>query len=56
MTFRPTLWPTLITLPMLAVLIALGAWQVYRMQWKAELIDELQIRGNAPAIQPGWRG
>ncbi len=51
MTFRPTLWPTLITLPMLAVLIALGAWQVYRMQWKAELIDELQIRGNAPAIQ-----
>ncbi len=51
MTFRPTLWPTLITLPALAVLLALGGWQLQRMQWKAELIEELQIRGRAPAIK-----
>jgi surfeit locus 1 family protein len=35
---------------MLAALVALGAWQLHRMQWKAELIEELQIRGSAPAI------
>ncbi len=48
--FRPTLWPTLITVPALAVLVTLGGWQLHRMQWKAALIDELQIRGGAPAI------
>ena len=50
MTIRPTFWPTLITVPALAVLVALGVWQLQRMQWKAALIDELQIRGRAPAI------
>ena len=49
-TFRPTLWPTAFTLPALAVLVALGGWQLHRMQWKASLIEELQIRGRAPAI------
>jgi surfeit locus 1 family protein len=36
--FRPLLWPTLTTLPMLLLLIALGCWQVERLFWKERLI------------------
>lgn len=50
MAIRATLWPTAITLPALAVLLTLGGWQLYRMQWKAALINEMQVRGQAPAI------
>jgi surfeit locus 1 family protein len=38
------------TLPMLAALLALGTWQLHRMEWKAALIEEVRIRGAAPAI------
>lgn len=50
MTFRPTFWPTLIALPMLAVLVGLGIWQLERLQWKESLIEELTLRGSGPAI------
>jgi surfeit locus 1 family protein len=42
--------PTLFTVPALALLLYLGWWQVERLQWKADLIEELQIRSAAPAI------
>jgi len=42
MTFHRLLWPTLITLPALAILIALGSWQVQRLHWKQDLIDARQ--------------
>jgi surfeit locus 1 family protein len=48
--FRPTLWPTLITVPALALLVYLGWWQVERLQWKNDLIAELQVRAAATAI------
>jgi surfeit locus 1 family protein len=48
--FRPTLWPTLVTIPALAILILFGWWQVERLQWKTELIRELEIRAAGPAI------
>lgn len=35
---------------MLVILVMFGYWQTQRLQWKAELIQELQIRGAAPAI------
>lgn len=38
------------TLPMLAALVALGVWQLQRMEWKAALIEEVRIRGAASAI------
>jgi len=38
------------TIPALALLIALGVWQLYRMEWKTELLDELRTRERAPAI------
>ena len=40
LAFKPKLIPTLITLPMLVVLIGLGFWQLQRMEWKAELIAQ----------------
>jgi len=48
MTFRPRLWPTLITIPTLILLLALGTWQVQRLIWKTELIERLQTRSQLP--------
>jgi surfeit locus 1 family protein len=48
--FRPTLWPTVITVPALAMLVTFGSWQTQRLQWKTELIQELRIRDAGPAI------
>lgn len=48
--FRPALWPTLFTLPALAALLGLGTWQLYRLDWKTDLIAEREARGTAPAI------
>lgn len=36
--FRPTLIPTLFTIPALILLISLGTWQLYRLEWKNTLI------------------
>lgn len=46
--FRPLLWPTVIALPMLAVLIALGLWQLDRREWKLGLMAEIEERLAAP--------
>jgi len=48
--FRPTLRPTLFTIPALAVLIALGVWQLERLEWKETLIFERQSRSQVPAV------
>lgn len=50
MQFRPKFWPTVTTVPALALLLYLGWWQVERLQWKTDLIAELQIRAAAPPI------
>ena len=50
MLIRPRLWPTLFTLPALALLFGLGFWQLERMQWKGALIEEIKTRGAAPAV------
>lgn len=50
--FKPTLWPTLFTIPALAVLIGLGAWQMERLAWKGELITEFETRTTAAPISP----
>lgn len=48
--FSPGLWPTLATLAILPVLLALGAWQFERAVWKQGLIDkEAEISQLAPA-------
>lgn len=50
MSFRPRLWPTLITVPAFILLLALGTWQVQRLQWKTALIEKLQARSEMPAV------
>jgi len=50
MGFRPQLLPTLVTVPLLIVLIGLGTWQVQRLQWKQDLIDRLQSRSTAAPV------
>ena len=49
MRFRPTLWPTVFTIPALLVLVGLGTWQLERLQWKTALIEEIHGRMAAPA-------
>lgn len=48
--FRPTLWPTLISVPALILLVGLCLWQVQRMHWKEELIAEREARVAAEPI------
>ena len=48
--FRPTLGPTLFTIPSLIILLALGTWQVHRLEWKLALIAERSERIGGPAI------
>lgn len=47
--FRPTLWPTVFTVPALVLLLVLGTWQVQRLHWKEGLIAE---RAAAYAAEP----
>ena len=46
--FRPQLWPTLVAAGGLAVLLALGTWQVERLHWKEALIAERAAQLAAP--------
>lgn len=48
--FRPTFWPTVITIPALIVLLGLGGWQVERLYWKRDLIAERTARTTAEPI------
>lgn len=48
--FRPTFWPTVITVPMILVMIGLAVWQVERLHWKEALIAERVERTTATAI------
>jgi len=50
MAFRPQLLPTIVTVPLLIVLIGLGTWQVQRLQWRQDLIERLQSRSTAAAV------
>ena len=50
MKFRPFLWLTVVTLPALLILIALGSWQLQRLQWKNDLISSFAARSAADAI------
>lgn len=49
--FRPALWPTLITLPLLILLIGLGTWQLTRLGWKRDLISTIEMRLKVPPVE-----
>ena len=48
--FRPTLWPTVISVPALIMLIGLCVWQVQRMHWKQDLIADREARVAAEPV------
>lgn len=53
MRFRPTFWATALALPVLVILLGLGTWQVQRLQWKNELIENRTARISMPVVSPG---
>lgn len=56
MAFRPTLWPTLFTVPSLIILVLLGTWQLQRLHWKGDLISKLEERSVGAAVAPPGEG
>lgn len=48
--FRPLFWPTVFTLPVFLLLVALGCWQIERLFWKEALIAQRQAAASAPPI------
>lgn len=48
--FKPKLIPTLFTIPAIITLLALGTWQVKRLEWKNNLIAAMTTRISMPAI------
>lgn len=38
---RPALWPTLVSLPILVLSLALGVWQMERREWKRDILDRM---------------
>jgi surfeit locus 1 family protein len=49
---RIPIFPTLLTIVMLAVLVSLGVWQLQRREWKAALIAQLEAAQTQPLLQP----
>lgn len=48
---RPTPGLTVIVLAMLAILIWLGSWQYQRLQWKTDLLDDINSAANSEPIK-----
>lgn len=48
--FRPQLWPTAMSVPVLLLLLGLGAWQVQRLGWKERLVAERAAALAAAAV------
>ncbi len=49
--FRPMPWLTAIVAIMLAILISLGVWQYQRLQWKTDLLAEVEASVTAPPLR-----
>ena len=50
MKLRPLFWPTAVALPALLVLLWLGTWQVQRLEWKNQLIENFESRATSAAV------
>ena len=48
--FRPMLWPTVFVIAALPILIGLGTWQLQRLEWKLGILERMEERLTAPAI------
>jgi len=50
--FRPLFWLTVVTVPALVTLLALGTWQIQRLHWKNELVNSFEARAMAAPVRP----
>lgn len=48
--FRPTLWPTLVTLVLLVMLVCLGIWQLHRATYKRQLLRQYEQMTALPPV------
>ena len=48
---RFAFWPTVMTATAAILLVGLGGWQLYRLDWKLGLIAEIESRATRPAVQ-----
>lgn len=48
--FRPSLWPTLVTLVLLIILVRLGIWQLHRADYKRALLTQYQRMATLPPV------
>ena len=48
--FRPSLWATLITVPAVLAMLALGTWQMQRLHWKEDLMQRVEHRLHAAPV------
>ncbi|WP_020591023.1 SURF1 family protein [Kiloniella laminariae] len=48
--FQPTFWPTVFSIPVFLLALALGTWQLQRMEWKKEQIALRHERSAAEAV------
>jgi surfeit locus 1 family protein len=52
--FRPSLWPSLVTLALLPGLVWLGQWQLERAAWKQGLVDAHEASMHLAPVDLGW--
>lgn len=50
MWFRPALWPTIFVGVSLVILVALGSWQLQRLEWKNSLIERVSAQSKLPPV------
>lgn len=50
---RGVLWPVAAALPVLAILLALGWWQLERLHWKAGILARMDAAEAAPPVPLG---
>jgi surfeit locus 1 family protein len=50
---RGLFWPVLAALPVLALLLGLGTWQVQRLAWKTDLLDRIAASEAGPPVALG---
>lgn len=50
-TFRPRLWPSIITTIFVVALLALGTWQLERRAWKHQLIETVTAQQQMTPLQ-----
>ncbi len=47
---RPLLWPTLVSLPILALALARGVWPMERRAWKSDILNRIAVNQAATPL------